>query len=129
MPSIDFTDFYITATDDPTYKPLALIEDETIQVIIQKYKTVIFTNQGEVLGDPNFGGNLIELLYETKVSGSTVQQEIIGQIATYIPELLNVNYSIDVVFVQDPINYQDIMYVYLKLTDYTIYAQIGRTIT
>lgn len=128
MAQIDFTDFYILYRDHPRYVPNEIIEDELIQVIIQKYEMVLFTNQGEVLGDPDFGANLLELLYETKVSGTFVKDKINEQILKYIPELLNTNYNLEVVFVQDPENYQDIMFVRLQLYDYTIYAQIGRTI-
>ena len=43
-----------------------------------------------------------------------------------IPELVETNYTLDVVFVQDPENYQDIMFINLKVADYDIYAQIGQ---
>jgi len=125
MDSLDFTDFYIIGSDDPSYVPLELIQDEVINVIIQKYKMILFTNKGEVLGDPNFGADLLELLYQTKVSDSHVRDIINEQIAIYIPELLNTNYTLNVVFVQDPENFQDIMFVNLKVADYDIYAQIG----
>lgn len=124
--SQNFTDFYIIGPDDPTYTPLQVIEDELLNVIVQKYKMVLFTNKGEVLGDPDFGANLLELLYQTKVSESYVRNTISDQIARYIPELLNTSYSLNVVFVQDPVNYQDIMFVYLKLADFNVFAQIGR---
>ena len=124
----DFTDFYIIYKDDPSYIDGELIEDEIVNVIVQKYKMVLFTNKGEVLGDPDFGANLLELLYETKVSESYVTSIIDGQINLYIPELANTNYTLNVIFVQDPENYQDIMFVNLKFADYDIYAQIGKTI-
>jgi len=124
--SQNFTDFYIIGPDDPTYTPLQVVEDELLNVIVQKYKMVLFTNKGEVLGDPDFGANLLELLYQTKVSESYVRNTISDQIARYIPELLNTSYSLNVVFVQDPVNYQDIMFVYLKLADFNVFAQIGR---
>lgn len=124
--SQNFTDFYIINVDDPTYTHLQIIEDELLNVIIQKYKTILFTNKGEVLGDPDFGANLLELLYQTRVSESYVKNIINEQIVKYIPEMLNTSYFINVVFVQDPVNYQDIMFVYLKLVDYNIYAQIGK---
>jgi hypothetical protein len=126
MAAVDFTDFYILYKDHPRYVPKELIEDEVINVIIQKYEMILFTNKGEVLGDPEFGANLLELLYQTKVSDTHVRDVINEQIATYIPELLNTNYTLNVVFVQDPENYQDIMFVNLKVADYDVYAQIGK---
>jgi hypothetical protein len=126
MAAVDFTDFYILYKDHPRYVPKELIEDEVINVIIQKYEMVLFTNKGEVLGDPNFGANLPELLFQTKVSDTHVRDVINEQISIYIPELLNTNYTLNVVFVQDPENYQDIMFVNLKVADYDVYAQIGK---
>jgi hypothetical protein len=126
MAAVDFTDFYILYKDHPRYVPKELIEDEVVNVIIQKYEMILFTNKGEVLGDPEFGANLLELLYQTKVSESYVVSTIDEQIAIYIPELANTNYTLNVVFVQDPENYQDIMFVNLKIADYSIYAQIGK---
>ena len=126
MAAVDFTDFYILYKEHPRYVSKELIEDEIINVIIQKYEMVLFTNKGEVLGDPDFGANLLELLYQTKVSDTHVRDVINEQINKYIPELLNTNYTLNVVFVQDPENYQDIMFVNLKVADYDVYAQIGK---
>lgn len=121
----DFTDFYILYEGHPSYTNNELIEDEVIRVIIQKYEMIIFTNKGELLGDPDFGADLLELVYQTKVSDSFVKDTINDQIVKYIPEILETNYTLSVVFVQDPENYQDIMFINLKLGEYDIYAQIG----
>ena len=126
--AIDFTDFYIIYSDDPSYVSGEIIEDEVVNVIVQKYKMILFTNKGDVLGDPDFGSNLEELLFETKVSESYVTNIINGQINTYIEELSNTNYTLNVIFVQDPENYQDIMFINLKFADYDIYAQVGKPI-
>jgi hypothetical protein len=125
MAAFDYTDFYILDSTNPRYGPLEIIEDEVVRVIIQKYEMILFTNKGEVFGDPNFGANLLELLYETRVSGESVRGVIEDQIAIYIPELYQSTYTLDVIFTQDPENYQDIMFIYLKFADYDVYAQIG----
>lgn len=125
MAAINFTDFYILYNGHPRFVDKELIEDDVIRVIIQKYEMVLFTNKGEVLGEPNFGADLIELLYQTKVSGSAVKEVIDEQISIYIPELHQTNYTLDVAFTQDPANFQDIMFVYLKVADYEIYSQFG----
>jgi len=126
MASFDFTDFYILYKDHPRYVPKELIEDEVISVIIQKYEMILFTNQGEVLGLPDLGANLQELLYSTKVSETFVKDKINEQIVKFIPELIETNYFLNVVFVQDPENYQDIMFINFKVADVDVYAQIGR---
>jgi hypothetical protein len=126
---IDFIDFYILGPDDPTYNPNYIVQDDIISVIIQKYKTILFTNKGDVLGDPFFGADLELLLFETKVSEEYVTTTIVDQINNYIPELITMNYTLKVVFEQDPNNYQDIMYIYFNIADYEVYAQFGKSIT
>ena len=125
---LDYIDFYIVGPDDPTYNS-QLIEDDIIEVIIQKYKSIIFTNKGDVLGDPNFGADLELLLFETKVSEEFVSRTITEQINQYIPELISMNYSLQVVFSQDPNSYQDLLFIYFTIADYEVYAQFGVSIT
>jgi len=125
----DYTDFYIIDSDDPTYTDGEIIEEDIINVIIQKYKMILFTNKGDVMGDPNFGGDLDLLLNQTKVSDTYVKNELITQIGIYIPELVNMSYTLEVVFTQDSVNYYDIMWVEFKIADYEIYAQFGKSIT
>jgi hypothetical protein len=125
--SYDFRDFYIRYPGHPDYRSGLLIQDDVISVILQKYEMLIFTNQGELLGDPNFGCNLEELLFETRVDSSIVQNNISDQITQYIPELDNMNYQLNVAFMQDPNNYQDMMVIRFQVADYEVYTQIGNT--
>lgn len=126
MAAFDFTDFYILYRGHPRYTIGEINESEIINVIVQKYEMMLFTNKGEVLGDPNFGANLLDLLYQTKVSASFVKDRIEEQIQIYIPELAETNYNLNVVFVQDPERFQDIMFINLRFADIDIYAQFGR---
>ena len=125
----DYTDFYIIDSSDPTYTQGQIIEEDIINVILQKYKVILFTNKGDVMGEPNFGGDLELLLNQTKVSDVYVKDQLHTQIGSYIPELINMNYTLDVVFTQDVVNYYDIMYIYFKIADFEVYAQFGKSIT
>lgn len=126
---LDYVDFYIIGPEDPTFNDTYLVEDDIINVIIQKYKSIIFTNKGDVLGDPNFGADIELLLYETKVSEDYVSKTIIEQINQYIPELVNMNYSLQIAFAQDATTFQDAMFIYFNIADYEVYAQFGKSIT
>lgn len=125
----DYTDFFIVSETDPSYEEGKLIEDNIVDVILQKYKMILFTIKGDVLGEPNLGADLELLLHQTKVSAEYVENQIHTQISEYIPELLNMNYTLKVVFAQDIENYYDIMYIYFKIADYEVYAQFGKSIT
>ncbi len=125
----NYTDFYVIDKTDPSYTANQVIEDDIISVILQKYKMILFTNKGDVMGDPDFGGDLELLLNETKVSAAYVEKSLNGQIADYIPELANIDYSLQAVFTQDTSNFYDMMFIFFKISDFEVYAQFGKSIT
>lgn len=111
MSNFDFSDLYIKYPEHPSYNSNRLIEDEVISVVIQKYEMILFTNKGEMLGDPNFGADLERFLHKTKVSGRYVERIINEQIAIYIPELTGINYKLSVSFERNPESFQDMMFI------------------
>ena len=125
----NYTDFYIIDKTDPSYTANQVIEDDIIAVILQKYKMILFTNKGDVMGNPDFGGDLEMLLNETKVSAAYVEKNLNAQITDYIPELVNMDYTLEVVFTQEPSNFYDTMYIFFKISDFEVYAQFGKSIT
>tara|TARA_R110000772_G_scaffold12063_4_gene37246 strand:+ start:10206 stop:10583 length:378 start_codon:yes stop_codon:yes gene_type:complete len=122
MANFDFTDFYIKYPGHPSYDNLQLIQDEIVRVIVQKYEMILFTNKGEVLANPDFGGDLIKLLHQTKVSAKQVEKNLNEQIATYIPELTGISYKLDVSFTANPENYSDMMFVDFQVKEYKVNA-------
>ena len=121
----DFKDFYILYDGHPRFDYSTIEEDDIMQMIIQKYEVIIFTNQGEVFGEPNLGANLETLIFKTNVSSDYVQKVINDQIVEFIPEIIGINYEISCLFVKDTYNYQDILYVNFKIGMYDLYAQLG----
>ncbi len=125
MANFNFTDFYILYEGHPRFNPLEIIEDEVIDVIIQKYEMILYTSKGELLGDPDFGADLYKYLHETRVSADFIKSEIINQIENYIPEISGINYQLDIRFAMDPERYQDMMFIDFKIKDYEIYSYFG----
>ena len=123
--NFNFTDFYIGYPGHPRFKDPGMIEDDVIRVIIQKYEMILFTTKGEVFGDLDFGTNLEELLFETKVSAETVEAIIQSQITNYIGELNGINYNLTVSFFEDPERYQDYMEITFTIRDYDVYTIVG----
>ncbi len=124
MASFNFIDFYIGYKNHPRFVDKKMIEDDLVRVIIQKYEMIIFTNKGEVLGDPNFGGDLPKLLFQTRVSSEAVEKNILNQIFEYIPEISDMNFQLKAEFSSDPENYQEVMEIKFQITDYEVYAII-----
>jgi hypothetical protein len=125
MAEFDFRDLYIGYEGHPRFQVNTIITDDIIRVIIQKYEMILFTNKGELFGDPNFGADLLKLLYETKVSASATRNIIASQISEYIPELNDIDYGLEVTFQQDPERFQDIMVVNFTIRDYEVKAIIA----
>jgi hypothetical protein len=123
--SFNFTDFYIGYPGHPRFRDPGVIEDDVIRVIIQKYEMILFTNKGEVFGDLDFGGNLEEILFETKLSADTIEGMLNTQISKYISELSGTNYSLTVSFFEDPERYQDYMEIFFQIKDYEVYTVVG----
>jgi hypothetical protein len=124
MAEFDFRDHYIGYPGHPRFVVNKIITDDIIRVIIQKYEMILFTNKGEVFGDPDFGADLEKLLYETKISAPAVRNMIIEQINEYISEISSINYKLDVKFEEDPERYQDVMVVEFTIADFEVFAII-----
>lgn len=122
--AVNFTDFYIGYPGHPRFREPELIEDDVIRVIVQKYEMVLFTNKGELLGDPNFGADLVSLLYETKLSAEAIEGDIRAQIADYIPEIDNIQYELKVEFFEHPERHMEYMVVGFKIRDIEVYASV-----
>lgn len=122
MANFNYTDFYIRYKGHPTYVPKEIIEDEIVRIIVMKVETIFFTNKGDLFGDPEFGGDLEKLLFETRVSADFVKKQLVQQINTYVNEISDLSYTLDVTFQKDPENYQDMMFIDFKIKDVEINA-------
>jgi hypothetical protein len=124
MADINFIDFYIGYPGHPRFREPEIIEDDVIRVIVQKYEMIIFTNKGELLGDPNFGADLPSLLHETRLSAEAIEGDIRAQISDYIEEIDGIEYGLTVEFFEDPDRYQEYMVITFNLKDYEVYASV-----
>jgi hypothetical protein len=125
MAEFDFKDHYIGYPGHPRFIVNKIIEDDAIRVIIQKYEMILFTNKGELLGDPDFGCDLPRILFQTKVSSQGIKKVILQQIDEYIPELSTTNFQLETTIFEDPENYQDVLQIDFTLADYEVYAIIS----
>ena len=110
---IENHDFYIKWPDHPRYNDNIIIEDEDLEVLINKIEMILFTKKGELFGDPEFGADLDFFLHKTKVSAQTVERILKDQFKKYIPEMTNLAYSLKVTI--SPGTLFDIMLVDINL--------------
>jgi phage baseplate assembly protein W len=78
-------ELYIRTLDDPNFDPRKLQSQTEIAQLLTQIETILFTTKGDVLGKPNFGANLEDLLFEFNLNEETIQASIERQLATYCP--------------------------------------------
>ena len=114
----DYKDFTIRYDGHPKYNEYKIVEDDLLNIIFQKLEMIIFTNQGDVMSDPNLGANIAFFLWKTKVPSNTIEKSINEQIIQYVPELLSLEYSVTVNLYQGSV--KDIAYIIIKIKDFKI---------
>jgi len=79
-------DFYIGREDDPGYLPDQVEVYDELQATIQQVALNLLTEQGEVLGEPNFGLDVEKYLFEFDVDPFGLSEAANSQIQTYVSE-------------------------------------------
>jgi len=115
MPRADIKDLNIRYVGHPKYNEDRVIEDRTIEFIVQKLEMVLFTNKGEVLSDPDFGANLEHYLWTTNVPIERIRAEIKSQIDTHIPELNTIDYTLELELFEGTV--RDILFINIVIKE------------
>lgn len=79
-------DLYTRSPDDPNYVYGIYSHNDPIESIISKIKMLFGTTQGQVLGDMNMGVGLEDLIFQTRINTSELEEKIKRQISQYIYE-------------------------------------------
>jgi len=114
----DVKDLVIRYPGHPKYQSDRVIEDDEVEVIVQKLEMILFTNKGEVLGNIDIGANLEYYLWQTRVTTGNLKNKVEEQIASYIPELVAIGYTFDVQLFEGTL--RDILYLNFVIKGYNI---------
>jgi hypothetical protein len=114
----DVKDLVIRYPGHPKYEPGRIIEDDEVEVIVQKLEMILFTNKGEVLGDTEIGCNLEYYLWQTRITTGNLKSKVEEQINIYIPELIALGYSLEVLLYEGTL--RDILYLNFQIKGYNI---------
>ena len=79
-------DFYLRSSSDPAFRPNQLEVYDDLESLLQQIKMILFTQKGEVLGEPNFGLDVEKYLFEFSVDPFSLTREAAAQINTYVGE-------------------------------------------
>lgn len=70
---------------DPDYNPYQLETTDPTEICIGQLKMLLLTNKGEVLGDPKFGLNLEDLIFNLELSETSIRKELDLALRVYVP--------------------------------------------
>jgi len=118
MTNSDHNDFYIRSPRHPNYEEVKIIEEELINVIIQKLEMIIYSNTGDLYGDISFGSDLEYYLWETVIPQSEIKKKMEGQIYRHIPELHEMGYDLNIEVYDGTV--RDIMYLKFRINAYNL---------
>lgn len=118
MPALDYRDFYILSKGHPKYNSYKLTENDPLRFVVQKIENVLMSNKGDVLGDPDYGCDLNYLLWSTRVPTESIKRIIYEQIAKYVPEAFNLNFSAELNIFEGTV--KDILYIEVFISDANI---------
>ena len=79
-------DFYMRPEDDPRYRPDQIEVYDEIESCINQIKMTLLTEKGEVLGEPNFGLNVMSYLFEFELDPFKLSDNANAQISKYVTE-------------------------------------------
>ena len=116
----NLTDFTIRWKGHPKFNTNKVIEDESVEVIVQKLELLLFTNRKEVLGTAGYdlGSDIEYLLWETKIPNSIFKEKIERQINTYIPELNLMGYEFELSLYEG--DWRDILSLDFSIQGYSV---------
>lgn len=118
MPKQDVSELYIKYQGHPSYEPNVLFTDTAHEALVSQIEMVLFTNKGELIGDPDFGCDMERMLWQTALSAERIREAIVDQIRRYITSLDASDYKVDVYIFRGDL--RDIAEVYITLD----YAQV-----
>lgn len=79
-------DFYIREETDPAYRPEQFEVYDEMESMLQQMRMTLFTRKGEVLGEPDFGLEVDQYLFEFEVDPFNLVKDATHQINKYVGE-------------------------------------------
>tara|TARA_R110002060_G_scaffold57343_1_gene67588 strand:+ start:389 stop:757 length:369 start_codon:yes stop_codon:yes gene_type:complete len=79
----ELRDFYSRDEDAPNYQSKRLEVDDALDDLIIKIDMILFTRKGEVMGTPDFGANLDDLIFGLTFNEEQIREVIGEQVQEY----------------------------------------------
>lgn len=110
-------DFYTREGDDIKFQEGRLEISDDLESAIQQIKMTLFTNKGEVLGEPDFGLDIEKYLFEYSINRESIAREAAGQINKYAGEVKKRRITVDSTIYPDEVSNRDIFVLLVNLPE------------
>lgn len=94
-------EFYVKALEDPGFNRDKLQIDDEISMLLTQIETILFTRKGSVLGNPDFGVDLENYVYELRYNDYLLKSAVEQQITYYAPLASKYNVEVGVEFTEE----------------------------
>jgi hypothetical protein len=98
-------EIYIRDENDPYYDPTIIDYQNEIEYVISQIRMILGTQNGQVLGDYNFGIDLEYMVFNTRYSGKEVLNKLNEQINTYVNHSNQVTIDCEISFGDSGLGY------------------------
>lgn len=96
-----YMEFYVKTLGDPGFSSDKLQQDDELSMLLTQIETILFTRRGSVLGNPDFGANLEDYVYELQYNEYLIKRAINEQLNKYVPLSKKYPVSIEVDFTEE----------------------------
>lgn len=107
-------EIYFRDSSDPKYKKELIETNSKLESVLNKIRMILFTNRGEILGEPNLGMNLEDYLFTFNFDQQELKSKFNSQVNAYIPEQSEFKINMDVSFESDGIKNYVYLYIYVN---------------
>ena len=91
-------EIYTRNSTDPKFNDEILEHSDELENLLGQIRMIMYTKQGDVLGDTNFGFNLEDQLFLFELNANDIKNKLMEMIQNYCPDARKYNLSIEVQF-------------------------------
>lgn len=106
-------EIYTRYPTDPAYKQFTLEVTDEIEALLGQIRMILMTNQGEVIGAPDFGANLDELLFTLNYNEYSLRSTLYDQLQKFCPLAQKYQVKFDVKFAQGTVRDMCLIDIYV----------------
>ncbi len=110
-------EIYFRDQNDPKFRADQVEVTDDLEATIQQIMMTIFTKKGEVLGEPDFGLNLDNYLFEFDVDPTSLSRAAQDQIYSYIPETKKRRITVEPSLYPDTVSNRDILVLLIDVPE------------